>query len=125
MDKKPKNQSPPAHVSPKAAAQTPSSGGALAVISMMLGVISLTGPGFLLGIPAIVLAGIALKRHEGERALSITGLVTGIISTTVSLLLIALLASAIVWGTAHPENLFDSSDPDQIEQMQDSPEQKV
>ena len=74
----------------------------LAVVSMVLGVISLTGPGLILGIPAIVTASIALKKNLGGRGLSIAGLVTGIISTVLSVLFLSFLAFLIVWGVNHP-----------------------
>ncbi len=60
----------------------------LAIVSMVLGIVSLTGPGLFLGIPAIVLAIIALKKSPADRGMSITGLVTGAVSTLISLLVI-------------------------------------
>jgi len=76
----------------------------LAIVSMVLGVVSLTGPGLLLGIPAIITASIALKKKLGGRGLSITGLVTGIISTVVSLLFLMLMIFLIAWGASHPDS---------------------
>jgi len=75
----------------------------LAIASMVLGVVSLTGPGFLLGIPAIITAGIALKKKLAGRGLAIAGLVTGIVSTVFSLLFCIFLAFLIMWSIAHPE----------------------
>ncbi len=80
-----------------------SSDSALAIVSMVLGVTSLTGPGLLFGIPAIILASIAIKRNEPNRGLSITGLVTGIISTIVSFFFLVLIVCAIIWGVNNPE----------------------
>lgn len=60
----------------------------LAIVSMVLGIVSLTGPGLFLGIPAIILAIIALKKNKSDRGMSITGLVTGAVSTFISLLVI-------------------------------------
>ena len=60
----------------------------LAIVSMVLGIVSLTGPGLFLGIPAIILAIIALKKSASDRGMSITGLVTGAVSTFISLLVI-------------------------------------
>ncbi|MDX2776370.1 DUF4190 domain-containing protein [Streptomyces caniscabiei] len=68
----------------------------LAIASMVLGVVSLTGPGLFLGIPAIVLAIIALKKNAAGRGLSIAGLVTGIVSTVFSLLFIAFLVIMMI-----------------------------
>ena len=63
----------------------------LAIASFVMGVTSLTGPGLFLGIPAIITAIIALKKKVGGHGLSIAGLVTGIISTVLSLLLVPLI----------------------------------
>lgn len=81
----------------------PSTDNSFAIVSMALGVTSLVGPGLVLGIPAIVLASIALKRNQGERGLSIAGLVTGIISTILSLLFIMGLILLMIWGATLPE----------------------
>jgi O-antigen/teichoic acid export membrane protein len=89
---------------------------ALAIISMVLGASSLMGPGLLFGIPAIVLATIALKKDQGERALSITGLVTGIISTVLSLLLIIGIVLLFIWEANHPETMAPPR-PAHIEQV--------
>ena len=93
----------------------------LAIISMVLGVVSLTGPGLLLGIPAIITASIALKKDVGGRGLSIAGLVTGIISTVLSLIFVAFVAFWIAWGINHPED-FDQHNmtPQQNETLYNS-----
>lgn len=62
----------------------PTSTNSLAIVSMVLGIVSLTGPGLFLGIPAIILAIIALKKNTPDRGMSITGLVTGAVSTLIS-----------------------------------------
>lgn len=86
--------------------QTPSQDhSSLAIVAMVLGAFSLTGPGLFLGIPAIVVAIIALKTHAAGRGLSIVGLVTGIISTLFSLLFIAMLIFAIIWESNHPGDI--------------------
>lgn len=79
----------------------------LPIISLILGVVSLTGPGLILGIPAIVTASIALKRKQPNRHLSIAGLVTGIVSTVVSVLILTLIGIAIIWSLNHPEIFTD------------------
>ena len=80
------------------------------IMAMVFGIVSLTGPGFILGIPAIIIAIIALKRKLPGKGLSITGLVTGIISTLVSLLLVALFIFVIVLGANDP-SFYDSQGP--------------
>jgi len=74
----------------------------MSLVAMILGLVSLTGPGFLFGVPAIILGMIALKRKQGERGFSITGIVTGIISTVVSLIVAVFVIFAIIWGINHP-----------------------
>lgn len=86
---------------PPAAPSTPQTDtSALAIISAVLGIMSLTGPGLLLGIPAIITGAIALKKKQGERGLSITGLVTGIISTVISLLVIVGLVLLFIFAAS-------------------------
>jgi hypothetical protein len=77
----------------------------LAIISLVLGLVSLTGPGLLFGIPAIILGAMALKKKRGERGFSITGIITGAVSTFFSLLFIGFITFLIIWGIAHPEEM--------------------
>jgi hypothetical protein len=77
------------------------------ILALVFGLVSLTGFGLLLGIPAIVLASIALKRKLPEKGLSVAGLVTGIVSTVFSLLFLILVIIAFVWGASHPDQLRD------------------
>lgn len=81
---------------------------------MIFGVVSLTGPGLILGIPAIILAIIALKKKAAGRGLSIAGLVTGIISTVLSLLFIAFLIVMLIVSanTPDPDRSRDRDYPD-------------
>lgn len=81
----------------------------ISVLSIVFGVVSLLGPGLFLGIPAIILASIALKKDAPGRGLSIAGLVTGICSTVLSLLLAALLTFLVAWAVNNP-GAFDDSD---------------
>lgn len=78
----------------------------MAVLSLVFGVASLVGPGLLLGIPAIIVASVALKKDLPGRGLSIAGLVTGIISTVLSVILIALLIGLIIWGIGSSETFY-------------------
>jgi hypothetical protein len=103
-------QTPP----PAAQSQSDST---LAIISMVFGVMSLTGPGLLLGIPAIIIAIIALKKNKGSRGLSITGIVTGIVSTVASILFIVFMGFLINWSINHPEEFNQEKGlPEQFEQ---------
>jgi energy-coupling factor transporter transmembrane protein EcfT len=91
----------------------------LAVLALIFGVVSFMGPGLLLGIPAIVIAGVALKKNVAGRGLSIAGLVMGIISTVLSLLLLALLVFFIIWGATNAGSLEYDEYP--TPQQQESP----
>jgi hypothetical protein len=75
---------------------------------MVLGIVSLTGPGLFLGIPAIVTGIIALKKKLAGRGLAITGLVTGIVSTVLSLIFCIFMIFLIAYGIAHPDEFNDS-----------------
>ena len=93
----------------------------LAIISLVLGVVSLTGPGFLLGIPAIITSSIALKKKTSGRGLSIAGLVTGIVSTVCSLLFWSFIIFIVIWealstppqGVPVPQNNWNSASQQQ------------
>lgn len=77
-----------------------------AVVSLTLGLLSLTGPGLLLGIPAIIFGAIALRRGAPERGMSITGIISGAISTLFSLLILAFFVLIIVLAANTTDN-FD------------------
>lgn len=81
----------------------------LAIASLVLGVVSMTGPGLLLGIPAIITGAMALKRKLGGRGLALAGLITGIISTVLSVLFIMFIALMIIIGIAAGDS--GSNDP--------------
>jgi len=83
---------------------TTQSDSSLAIASMVLGTVSLTGPGLFLGIPAIILAIIALKKKAAGRGLSIAGLVTGIVSTVFSLLFLAFIVLMIIFSADQPSS---------------------
>lgn len=78
---------------------------------MILGVISLTGPGLVFGIPAIITGAIALKHNAPNRGLSITGLVTGIVSTALSVLVTIVIILAFIWGLDHPDPSMHQNNP--------------
>jgi len=74
----------------------------LAIASLVTGTLSLTGPGLLLGIPAIILGAISLSKKQAGRNLSIAGIITGAISTFLSILFIAFMIMLFVWGANDP-----------------------
>lgn len=87
----------------------------LAVASLVLGILSLTGFGLLLGIPAIITGAMALKRTQNDRGLSWTGIITGTISTVISLLLMLLIFLVIVLAAFSASNA-----PDYYEELPES-----
>lgn len=115
IEEKTEKESPSVQVQPDSS---------LAIVSMVLGVVSLTGPGLLLGVPAIVTASIALKKRLGGRGLSIAGLVTGIVSTVFSILFLLLFTLLAVWAADHPAEYQQYKDqkwiPNQSQQQYDS-----
>lgn len=88
----------------------PAPDNSLAITSMVLGIVSLTGFGLVLGIPAIILGVIALKKKAANRGLSITGIVTGAISTLLSLLFIAFLIFMLIFAASQPNDPTPADD---------------
>jgi hypothetical protein len=90
----------------KPSAETPpviSSSEPLPTISMVLGIASLLGPGFLLGIPAIITSAIALKKGMNNHGFSIAGLVTGIVSTLFSLFIVGFAILVVILSLSNPQ----------------------
>src|SRR5688572_22219035 len=86
-----------------AAAQPAGQSSALPVVSAVLGIISLTGPGLFFGIPAIITGSIALKKNYRDRGLSLTGLITGIVSTVISILVVIFFIFLFIWAANNPQ----------------------
>ena len=80
----------------------------LAITSMILGIVSLTGPGLLLGIPAIITGAIALRRNGTNRGMSLTGLITGIVSTVFSILFIGFFLFMMMVGILGDSGYYDT-----------------
>jgi O-antigen/teichoic acid export membrane protein len=99
------------------AAATHSNDSSLGIVSLVLGLVSLTGPGLLFGIPAIILGAIALKRKQGERGLSITGIVTGAVSTFLSLVIIGFIVFVLILSAAYPQE-GDRNNSQQMQQQE-------
>ncbi len=110
----------PTDKSDQIAAPQPVSG--LGMASMILGIVSFTGPGLILGIPAIIMATIDLKDKTPSRGFAITGLVTGIVSTILSLLVIALVIIFSIWSYDNPDEFQDfyNETPPQTRQFESS-----
>ena len=93
----------PAPVPTSPAQPTEQQSSALPVVSAVLGIISLTGPGLFFGIPAIITGGIALKKNYRDRGLSLTGLITGIVSTAISILVVIFFVFLFIWAASNPQ----------------------
>ena len=89
----------------------------MSVLSLVFGVASLVGPGLLLGIPAIIVGSIALKKDLPGRGLSIAGLTTGIISTVLSIVFIALVVGLFIWGITSSDTYYQDYSHPQYEEM--------
>ena len=76
----------------------------LAIAAMILGAISFTGLGFITGIPAIILASIALARKTPSRGLSLAGLITGIVSTVISIVVILFFVLLLILGASSAQD---------------------
>ena len=76
------------------------------MVSMILGIVSIvTFTGLLLGIPAIVLGIMALRRKVGDKGMSITGIITGAVSTVVSIIVLGFFIMLMMFAAADYEQL--------------------
>ena len=80
----------------------------LAITSLIMGIVSMTGPGLLLGIPAVITGFLAMKKSPDNHGISIGGIVTGAISTVVSFLFIMFIIMIAIVALLSPP-----SDPTQ------------
>lgn len=103
--KKPESVQNDTPQSPTSQSAPASSGSGLAVASLILGILSLTGFGLLLGIPAIITGIMALRRSTADRGLSWAGIITGTISTVLSILFLLLVALFIIIGIVSTNNV--------------------
>lgn len=96
---------------PAPQAQAASNDNTLGIISIVLGLSSLTGPLLFFGIPAIICGAIALKKKKGESWLSIVGIVSGALSIVISILVAILIIVAIGYAASHPDSFNDDPYP--------------
>jgi hypothetical protein len=90
----------------------PATDGGLPVVSMILGVVSLAMFMLFLGLPALILGIIGLKKYPTNRAFSITGIVTGAISTLIMIGFILLLVFGVLAAVLNADSSSsDSSTP--------------
>lgn len=83
----------------------------LAIAAMILGAISLTGLGAITGIPAIILASIALAHKTPSRSLSLAGLITGILGTVLSIIAVVFFVFLIILGAANGQDTSPTTPP--------------
>lgn len=83
-----KDETTPKEAPADAAEAQVATDGGLPLVSMILGIISIAMFMLFLGLPALILGIIGLKKYESNRAFSITGIVTGAISTLIMIALI-------------------------------------
>ena len=91
-----KNESTPVSIDRPLNDRSQSTG--LAAASLVLVILSLTGFGLILGIPAIITGILALRRSDIDRGLSWTGIITGAISTVISLLVMLLFVILFIFA---------------------------
>jgi hypothetical protein len=82
----------------------------LAVASLVLGILSVTGLSILTGIPAIVTGAMGLKRPEGK-GMSIAGIIMGAISVIIALLFLVFIVVLIGIG-AFANDTYDAPNYD-------------
>jgi amino acid transporter len=95
--------------SPKEVTASPDlneTGNGLAITSLVLGILSLTGFFIFTGVPAIITGVLSLRKKQKERGMSIAGIVMGSVSTLLSLLFILVLTAIIALGvTSEPSGM--------------------
>lgn len=96
----------------QAVAKQPEQENGLALISMILGIVSVAGSGLFLGIPAIITGTIALKKKLPGRSYALAGLITGIISTVLSILAIIFFAIIFFVGMSQGWNEDNNYSPE-------------
>lgn len=82
----------------------------LAIASLILGILSLTGFSIFTGIPAIITGAIGLK-NPTNRGLSIAGIVTGAISTVLAILVVMFFFVLLLAGVFAASSYEDSEEP--------------
>ena len=78
---------------------------------MILGAISLTGLGAVTGIPAIILASVALGHKTPSRSLSLAGLITGILGTVLSIIAVVFFVFLMILGAASVQDTGPATPP--------------
>lgn len=87
----------------------------LAVTSLILGVLSLTGFGLLTAIPAIITGVIGLRNPEGK-GMSLAGVIMGSVSAVVSILIFVLIMALLFAGFFAASSYDASGDPGYVEE---------
>lgn len=81
------------------ATQTPASeGSGLAIASLILGILSLTGFFIFTGVPAIITGIMSLRKKQKERGMSIAGIIMGSVGTLLTLLFVFALILLVGWS---------------------------
>ncbi len=83
-------------VTPIATPQETSAASSPPVMSMLMGVVSITTFMWFLGIPAVIFGIIGLCNHSRNRGYSVTGIVTGLISTFLLIFAAAIIVAMIL-----------------------------
>jgi len=114
---------PPAQVTPQQpVTPTHQQSSGLAIASMILGIVSIVSfMGFFLGVPAIILGIIALRKKAGEKSMSIVGIVTGAFSTLMSILIIGIF----IWAAYSSSHSLDSTNDNPSSDWQTEPEDNM
>lgn len=87
----------------------------LAIASLVLGILSLTGFFIFAGIPAIITGIMSLKKKQKERGMSIAGIIMGGISTLLSLLFIIFFVALIILGVMSEPSTMEHIDMPSVE----------
>lgn len=92
------NKTTSAPIEPATPPVTSAQSNGLAIASLVLGILSLTGFLFLTGIPAIIIGIMSLRKGQTERGMSIAGIIMGSIGVLLSLLALICIIFLIALG---------------------------
>ena len=102
---------PAAHTHTATQAPAPNDS-SLPLVSMILGILSLTTFMLFLGIPSLILGIIGLKKYPANRGVSIAGIIMGSISTLLMIGAVALMVFGLLLGYFSETNGWTSTPND-------------
>ena len=103
------NKAPSSTPTPPPAPEQSGDTSGLAIASLVLGAVSLTGFGIVTGIPAIITGAMALRKGPKDRAMSIAGIIMGAVATLLTILFVGLvILFTVLLAMSDPASFHES-----------------